>query len=285
MMVQIIEHRAETLVDFVVEEEAASSTPQVPNHPMSGTAAVHTARQRTAAQISRTPSRVTLGALSSARELLRHPPSSMASPGAMKQWRDDIDRLLGMAHSTSTRSRPRSSRRQHEASVSVRSPSVRGAQTNDLQAELDRRHVGEDARVSLERACERRQNIEGHNLNQDFAAVAPQTPISTRSQAGVPLAGVDYAALANHLRAASWPPKFRPHLPEKYDETSNPSEFLQVYVTAITAAGGNTAVMATYFHVALSGPARTWLMNLAPWSIYSWEEVCARFVANFVGAY
>ena len=66
---------------------------------------------------------------------------------------------------------------------------------------------------------------------------------------------------------------------------SNPSEFLQVYVTAITAAGGNTAVMATYFHVALSGPAQTWLMNLAPGSIYSWEELCARFVANFASAY
>jgi hypothetical protein len=66
---------------------------------------------------------------------------------------------------------------------------------------------------------------------------------------------------------------------------TNPSEFLQVYVTAITAAGGNTAVMATYFHVALSGPARTWLMNLAPGSIYSWEELCTRFVANFASAY
>jgi hypothetical protein len=58
-----------------------------------------------------------------------------------------------------------------------------------------------------------------------------------------------------------------------------------VYVTAITAAGGNTAVMATYFHVALSGPARTWLMNLIPGSVYSWEELCARFVANFASAY
>jgi hypothetical protein len=84
---------------------------------------------------------------------------------------------------------------------------------------------------------------------------------------------------------ASWPPKFRPHLPEKYDGTSNPLEFLQVYVTAITAAGGNTVVMATYFHVALSGPARTWLMNLAPGSVYSWEELCARFIANFASAY
>jgi hypothetical protein len=102
---------------------------------------------------------------------------------------------------------------------------------------------------------------------------------------GCPLAGVGCAALADHLRATSWPPKFRPHLPKKYDGTSNPSEFLQVYVTTITAGGGNTTVMTTYFYVALSGPARTWLMNLTPGSVYSWEELCARFMANFASAY
>jgi hypothetical protein len=136
-----------------------------------------------------------------------------------------------------------------------------------------------------ERTRERRQNIEGRNLNQDFVAVAPRTPVDPQYEAGVPLAGVGCAALADHLCATSWPSKFRPHLPEKYDGTSNPSEFLQVYVTAITTAGGNTVVMATYFHVALSGPARTWLMNLAPRSIYSWEKLCARFTANFASAY
>jgi hypothetical protein len=109
--------------------------------------------------------------------------------------------------------------------------------------------------------------------------------VGARSQTGVPLTGVGCAAVTDHLRTASWPPKFRPHLSEKYDGTTNPSKFLQVYVTAITAAGGNTAVMATYFHVALSRPARTWLMNLAPGSIYSWEELCAWFVANFASAY
>jgi hypothetical protein len=128
----------------------------------------------------------------------------------------------------------------------VRSPSVRGAHTDDLRAELNPRRAGEDAwvflertrerrqnfegredaRVSLERARERRQNIEGHNLDQDFAAVAPQTPVGTRFQAGVPLAGVGYAALADHLHTTSLPSKFRPHLPEKYDGTSNPSKFL-----------------------------------------------------------
>jgi hypothetical protein len=190
-----------------------------------------------------------------------------------------------MAHSTSTRSRPRSSRRQREATKSVRSPSVRGAQTDDLRAELNRRRTGEDARISLERARERRQNIEGRNLDQDFAAATPQTPMGTRPQTGVPLAGVGCAALADHLRAASWLPKFQLHLPEKYDGTSNPLEFLQVYVTVITTACGNTAVTATYFHVGLCGPARTWLMNLALGSIYTWEELCARFVANFASAY
>jgi hypothetical protein len=161
----------------------------------------------------------------------------------------------------------------------VRSPSVRGAQTDDLQAELNYRRAGEDARVSLERARERRQNFEGRNHDQDFTAR------DARIQAGVPLVGVGCAALADHLRATTWPPKFRPHLLKKYDGTSNPSEFLQVYITAITAAGGNTAVMASYFHVALTRLARTWLMNLTPGSVYSWEEFFARFIANFASAY
>jgi hypothetical protein len=188
------------------------------------------------------------GALSAARELLRNPPSSTASPGTMRQWREDIDRLLGMAHPGSVRSQPRSFRRQREASASVRSPSVKGARTDDLWAELNRRRACEDARISLERARERRQNFEGRNLDQDFTARG------ARIHAGVPLVGMGCAALADHLRAATWPPKFQPHLPKKYDGTSNPSEFLQVYVTAFTTASGNTTVMASYFHVALTSP-------------------------------
>jgi hypothetical protein len=82
----------------------------------------------------------------------------------------------------------------------VHSPSVRGAQIDDLRAELNRKRAGEDARVSLERARERRQNfegckdarvslervrerrlnIEGHNLDQDFVAVAPQTLVGAQ---------------------------------------------------------------------------------------------------------
>jgi hypothetical protein len=81
MMVQIVEHRAETSVDLLVEEEAASSTPQVPNRPVPGTVAVHATQQRTTTQTSRIPSRAAPGALSVARELLCHPPCSTASQG------------------------------------------------------------------------------------------------------------------------------------------------------------------------------------------------------------
>jgi hypothetical protein len=165
-MVHIVEHHDFMLEDFMVEEEAASSTPRATNRPALGAAAMHSVRQHTPAQTSRA-SRATPGALSAARELPRHPPSSTASPGAMKQWRDDVDRLLGMAHSGSARPRPRSSRCQHEASASVRSPSVRAAPTEDLRAELNRRRAGEDAPVSLERFNDLRAELNRRHAGED----------------------------------------------------------------------------------------------------------------------
>jgi hypothetical protein len=80
--------------------------------------------------------------------------------------------------------------------------------SNDLRAELNRRRAGKDARVSLERAREHRQNVEGRNVDYDFAAAAPQTLKGARVQAGVPLAGVGCVALADHLRAATCHPSF-----------------------------------------------------------------------------
>jgi hypothetical protein len=139
-MVHIVEHHDFIPEDFPMEEEAASSTPRASSRPALGVATVCSAWQHTPAQVSRT-SRAVPGALSAARELLRHPPSSTTSPGSMKQWHDDVDCLLSMAHSGSTRPRPRSSWRQHEASALVRSPSIRAAPTEDLRAELNRQRA------------------------------------------------------------------------------------------------------------------------------------------------
>jgi hypothetical protein len=98
-MVQIVEHHGLTSEDFLMEEEAASSMPRSSNHPAPGAAAMRTAQQHTPVQTSRASSGVAPGVLSAARELLRHPPNSTALPGAVKQWRDNVDRLLGMVQS------------------------------------------------------------------------------------------------------------------------------------------------------------------------------------------
>jgi hypothetical protein len=63
------------------------------------------------------------------------------------------------------------------------------------------------------------------------------------------------------LRNVRWPPKFCLNLIEKYDDSINPSEFLQIYTTIIVAAGGDDRVMANYFPMALKGQARGWLMT------------------------
>ena len=87
------------------------------------------------------------------------------------------------------------------------------------------------------------------------------------------------------LRDVVWPHKFRPEVAHKYDRMTNPHEFLQVYYTACQAVGGNTKVMANWFPLALQPETRSWLMNLPPNSIRSWDDLCEQFVGAFQGGY
>jgi hypothetical protein len=63
-------------------------------------------------------------------------------------------------------------------------------------------------------------------------------------------------------------------LPEKYDGSVNPTEFLQMYSTSILDAERDEAIVAKYFLVALTGTARLWLMNLPEGSLTTWVEMC-----------
>jgi hypothetical protein len=49
--------------------------------------------------------------------------------------------------------------------------------------------------------------------------------------------------------------------------------------------GGNEAIMVNYFRVALTGTAKSWLMNLPERTIDSWSELCCQFTVNFESAY
>jgi len=192
-------------------EGVASSTPHAPRVPAPGaivpaeqppSAATRAARRQESGRPSRAPSQAASGgALAAARELLRNPPAAAASPDALRQWRDDVDCLLHLAQaspsSARTGQRPppgnavvRYRQRQGGASASVHSPTMRGARTEDLRAELNRRRAGDDARISVERARECRLNIEGRNLNADLDAVAPKPPVNARIQPGALVAGI-----------------------------------------------------------------------------------------------
>ena len=56
---------------------------------------------------------------------------------------------------------------------------------------------------------------------------------------------------------------------------------LQLYELGIEAANGDEKVMTNWFPMALKDGARTWLLNLAPGTISSWDEMRTRFIANF----
>ena len=97
------------------------------------------------------------------------------------------------------------------------------------------------------------------------------------------MATAGYRAFTPELRGVTWPGKFKPDLPPRYDGTADPTEFLQLYKLGIVAANGDEKVMANWFPMALKDDARSWLMNLPPSSISSWDEMCSRFIANFQG--
>jgi hypothetical protein len=78
-----------------------------------------------------------------------------------------------------------------------------------------------------------------------------------------------------------WPVNFKPSGIEKYDGSTNPTEWLKLYQLAIEAAGGDSYVMANYLSVYLSSSARTWHLGLPARSVWSWNHLRRLFTSNF----
>jgi hypothetical protein len=91
--------------------------------------------------------------------------------------------------------------------------------------------------------------------------------------------------LAGPLREVRWSAKFNAGHIDQYDGSSNPEEFIQVYQIIIEATGGDDRVNANFLHTALTGAAKSWLINLSEGSIHSWDQLCAMFIENFQGTY
>ena len=98
----------------------------------------------------------------------------------------------------------------------------------DLRCNLNDMRDREDARTALERARERRRQAKDE---QAFSGLP--TGNSTISDDSISPYGAGCQAFTADLRWLDWPNKFQPDLPEKYDGTIDPDEFLQIYTTTI----------------------------------------------------
>jgi hypothetical protein len=95
-------------------------------------------------------------------------------------------------------------------------------------------HAPEDAHISLE------HHHENHDRTIDNIGKAGKNVKVTRE----PIYNPGCLALTRQQRYVVWPDKFRSDIGARYNGTSNPVEFLQLYVIAVQAARGDQRVMA-----------------------------------------
>jgi hypothetical protein len=79
----------------------------------------------------------------------------------------------------------------------------------------------------------------------------------------------DASPLVAELQATPWPPSYEPPQLPMYDGHSDPKQFLMSYEATISSYGGNIAVMAKSFVMAVKSVAQTWYSSLRPRTITS----------------
>src|SRR5438105_5889198 len=237
-------------------------------------ALIDTAQRQAAQGASLAPSRET-------------PSASRVRNSVVRPHQPPPRRERGEAGGSGPRQQPEDPTLQTEASRPRRRRRRQGQEENSPS----RRQRSEDLRTSLERQRELRRGAEPFEdqASSGSALRGPRrgSPVGRRPGADAALGprrhGAGCHAFTDDLRRVRWPEKFRPAPIEKYDGSASPDEFIQIYTTVVEAAGGTPKVMANYFPTALSGSARSWLMNLPAASIDSWDDLCDQFVANFQG--
>jgi hypothetical protein len=68
-----------------------------------------------------------------------------------------------------------------------------------------------------------------------------------------------------------------------YDGHSDPKQFLMSYEATTSSYGGNAAVMAKSFVMAVRNVAQTWYSSLQPGTIISWQKLKDMLVTSFQG--
>jgi hypothetical protein len=93
----------------------------------------------------------------------------------------------------------------------------------------------------------------------------------------------DASPLAAELQATPWPQSYKPPQLPMYDGHLDPKHSLMSYEATISSYGGNAAVMAKSFIMAVRSVAQTWYSSLQPGTITSWQKLKDMLVTSFQG--
>jgi hypothetical protein len=89
--------------------------------------------------------------------------------------------------------------------------------------------------------------------------------------------------LSEGIQTSPWPPSYKPITLPKFNGRSDPRQFIMSFDAAVAFAGGNDTVLAKSFVIAAKGDALAWYSMLRSSSVYSWEDLRDKIIANFKG--
>ena len=108
--------------------------------------------------------------------------------------------------------------------------------------------------------------------------------INTRRRAQLADNSDRFPALSRVFDNIEYPMDFKLTNIQKYDGKQDPAQWLRLYSTAVSVAGGDTNTKVLYFPMALEPAPLTWLESLARESIHSWDDLKKAFIDNFQGS-
>jgi hypothetical protein len=130
-------------------------------------------------------------------------------------------------------------RRAQSEATSLASPNRRLSE-HDVRRRITQNHAAREydrERDDLRNVIENRRRLRRRTPSPPRRSLAEDVALMGRS---------GFRALVGPLRQVRWPDKFKTGNIDRYDSSSNPEEFIQVYQTVIEAVEGDDRVKATF---------------------------------------
>ena len=89
--------------------------------------------------------------------------------------------------------------------------------------------------------------------------------------------------LSKGIQNSPRPSSYKPITLPKFNGRSDLRQFIMSFEAVVASAGGNDIVLAKSFVIAAEGDALAWYSMLRPSSVYSWEDLRDKIIANFKG--